>query len=1239
MWRFVEQCLTFEEEGEAWRSVEVKEGMVCDGYGNFCDNSIKTSKYNAVTFVPRSLFEQFRRTANQYFLLISILMILGSYTKLFFSPLTAYSTIAPLALILALTMGKEGVEDLKRHRSDEKVNNTPAKVVRKDREDTIVPWRDLRPGHVVLLKDREEIPADLVLLSCPDSSAYVETSNIDGETNLKIKKAAGVSGWDFKLDFEPPCGRIHTFEGTLGDIPLDSSHFLLRGSTLRNTKWARGVVCYTGRDTRLVRNSREAPSKLSEMERVVNNMVYFILFSMAVITSISTVAYAAWNSKYKKDLWYLCYRYNHPDVPPLFSDNCKEGSHYATGSLWFTFFILYNNFIPISLYVTIEVINYCQAYYVDNDLRMYDEDSETPALARTSNMNADLGMIKHIFSDKTGTLTRNVMRFERCAVAGNVYGAPDAAPPFRLAALRQLVVANHAKEERDFVTIMAVCHTVVPERKEDGIAYQAESPDEEALVKGAIELGLTFEDRGTKGVKVVLASPGGIDGGGTSLEFEILALIPFDSTRKRMSVVARLPNNSVRVMTKGADTVIKPLAASNFDRLAPHLDAFARDGLRTLVLAQRDISSSEYGSWAEKFRAAETSTAGDRSQKLAAAAALIERDLDVVGATAIEDRLQDGVPETVADLANAGIKIWVLTGDKMETAINIGYSARLLTPDMYLVKMPVENATPGPDKDYGVRRQLDALEALVANAANKSTSSSSAAGAAAAAPRPPPPSSLDDDDARRALPKPLLVEEDERRASSASSRTFASDSLALVIEGSTAVEAILGDPELEDRLLRLAQACRAVVACRVSPAQKRLIVKLVKDASKRTTSFASRAFDRPITLAIGDGANDVGMIQEAQVGVGISGKEGRQAVNNADFAIAQFRFLKLLLLYHGRRNYRRLAKVIVYSFFKNIVLTFVLFYFQSDCGWSGTSFYEAWVYSGFNFFLGLLPFCMGFFDVDISDPTVEKYPRLYAAGLHRMDLNVTNTAYATLEAIAASVLIYFLTREAFARPGAVWQRHGKVADVWVFGTTVFVGMVAAMTARAVLLVEAWNVVVFVCLALQAAMLYTFVLFMSQTSVYVDYDFFGVAYHAFSLGTFWLVSLAVVPATVATLQLLINAVHLEFFPTISDVGKEIDRGHVDGEHVDQLLPLRARQWVHTLVSRFLGVSKESSPTYITRDSLREIHQALPREQSILLGLQDDVSSSFAFDAASTHLGAGAGEDTEAPRSRANSDAIV
>ncbi|KAH8079169.1 phospholipid-translocating ATPase [Aureococcus anophagefferens] len=961
-----------------------------------------THKYNALTLIPKSLFEQFRRTANQYFLLIGLLMIIGTYTDLFYSPLLPWSTITPLSLILAITMTKEGIEDLKRHKSDEHVNNSEARILSNSPETPpgtveTVAWKAIAPGQIVLVKDREEIPADLVLLwSSEGAQCYVETSNIDGETNLKIKRPATDSanaplfphpdeskGVGMTLEFEAPCAK----------------------------------------DTRLVRNSRDVPSKLAELERVVNNMVLFLLGAMVCITTISVVAYCLWNESNKKDLWYMCYSYKQDGVPALFDENCGNSDGHSDGFMWFTFFIIYNNFIPLSLYVTIEMINLCQAFYVDRDLEMYDEASDTPALARTSNMNADLGMIAHVFSDKTGTLTQNIMTFKGCAVGGGVYGGET-----RIEALKQLVIAGDGVE-RDFAAIMAVCHTVVPEVREDGTTgYQAESPDEEALVEGACDLGLAFASRTVDVVDVALASTSGTEG--ASLSYTVLATIP-DSTRKRMSAIVRLPNGKVRVMTKGADNIVFGLAdaAAGYAKVPGGREAL-----------NADLACTALGS--------------ARKEKLVAAAALIEKDLAIVGATAIEDKLQDGVPSTIAELAKAEIKLWVLTGDKMETAINIGYSARLLTPDMYLVKLPVEGADAGPLGDYGVAAQLEALEAVVA------------APVASAAKAP---------------------------------------------------------------------------ADKVPLMDKRILVGLVR----RKTNPA------PITLAIGDGANDVGMIQEANIGVGISGKEGRQAVNNADFAIAQFRFLKPLLFHHGRKNYRRMSKVIIYSFFKNMVLTFVLFCFQADCAWSGTSFYESWVYSGFNFFLGLIPLAIGLFDHDVADATVDKYPRLYAAGLHRMDLNVTNMAYGTLEAVAASVAIYYLPREVYWRPMSVWQDHGKAMDVWVLGTAVFVGMVMAMMARACLLVDSWNKVQLGFVVLQHLMLFTFIIFMAQAYVawygFYDYDYYGVAYHAYALPVFWLVSCVLVPTVVSALQLLVLGVHLDFFPSINDIGKELDHGLVDGEH--------------------------------------------------------------------------------------------
>ena len=379
----------------------------------------------------------------------------------------------------------------------------------------------------------------------------------------------------------------------------------------------------------------------------------------------------------------------------------------------------------------------------------------------------------------------------------------------------------------------------------------------------------------------------------------MLATIPFNSTRKRMSALVQGPDGKARILCEGADNIMFGLTGKDsFRRFAggrPALDdclqQFSRVGLRTLVLGRRDVSRSEKDKFLKAWRAAETATE-DRKGKLAEAAALIERDFEIVGATAIEDRLQDGVPETIHELARAEIKLWVLTGDKVETAITSrsppscspttcsssscrfvrrvlvcaslsrppSRHRRTMSRRVTLVFAQAEGATKGPEGDWGLGAQPTALEAVVQRAATPDPAAVSAR------------SSLQESTLREPL------DDDPQRTPA----SLASDHLALVVEGATAMETILGNEELEQRFLKLANVCKAVVACRVSPAQKRLIVGLVR--RKDTT--------RPVTLAIGDGANDVGMIQEAHIGVGISGKEGRQAVNNSDFAIGQFRFLK-----------------------------------------------------------------------------------------------------------------------------------------------------------------------------------------------------------------------------------------------------------------------------------------------------------------------------------------------------------
>lgn len=269
---------------------------------------------------------------------------------------------------------------------------------------------------------------------------------------------------------------------------------------------------------------------------------------------------------------------------------------------------------------------------------------------------------------------------------------------FRSSQLAQEIEAaaeNVQSPDRDrhgqYWTTLALCHTVLAgiNPKTGLLDYKSQSPDEAALVQAAADVG--FEFRGRERDVLVLRTPFAPE----PLRFRLLNILEFSSARKRMSVLVRQlgeddepGNNPVLLLCKGADNVI-------FERLAPggeelkmvtgdQLDMFAREGLRTLTLAYRVITEAEYDSWVERYRNAVVSV-GDREDEIERVSEEIEQNLLLLGATAIEDKLQDGVPEAIADLKRAGIKIWVLTGDKLETAIGVSSHSALSRHELPLI--------------------------------------------------------------------------------------------------------------------------------------------------------------------------------------------------------------------------------------------------------------------------------------------------------------------------------------------------------------------------------------------------------------------------------------------------------------------------------------------------------------------------------------------------------------------------
>lgn len=448
-------------------------------------------------------------------------------------------------------------------------------------------------------------------------------------------------------------------------VGLGADQVLQRGARLRNTAWIFGVVIYTGHETKLMKNSTAAPLKRSTVDKLTNTQILMLFMILITLCITSGLCNLFWTQKHSHTDWYL---------------GIGDFMSMSLGYNLLTFFILYNNLIPISLQVTLELVRFLQAIFINYDIEMYHEESNTPASARTSNLNEELGLVKYIFSDKTGTLTRNVMVFKKCSIAGSIY-EPERTP--EESQLVQNILRNHdnAADIEEFLVLLSVCHTVIPERRDNGeIIYHAASPDERALVDGARLFGYKFDIRTPDYVE--------INALGERKRYQVLNVLEFTSTRKRMSLIVRTPEGKIKLFMKGADSVV-------YERLAPknqvyrdvtlqHLEEFASEGLRTLCLAVADIEEEVYNEWNETFYRASISL-HRRDRKMEDAADLIEMNLRLLGATAIEDKLQDGVPDTIHALLEAGIYIWVLTGDKQETAINIGYSCRLIKHSMDII--------------------------------------------------------------------------------------------------------------------------------------------------------------------------------------------------------------------------------------------------------------------------------------------------------------------------------------------------------------------------------------------------------------------------------------------------------------------------------------------------------------------------------------------------------------------------
>jgi phospholipid-transporting ATPase len=443
------------------------------------------------------------------------------------------------------------------------------------------------------------------------------------------------------------------------------------------------------------------------------------------------------------------------------------------------------------------------------------------------------------------------------------------------------------------------------------LTYNASSPDELALTNAGRHYGITFKERDESG-NMILENKFTL----ATESYELLHVIEFTSARKRMSVIVRFPDDRIMLLTKGADSHIEPRLRAGqqelTDTTSAYLADYAKDGLRTLILAQREVDPEFFKDWSERYTEAMASMVG-RDEKMDVCSEEIEQELELVGSTAIEDKLQDEVGDVIAHMRTAGVKVWVLTGDKIETAINIGFACRLLDTEMEVFVIDKVSTA-------------DIYEQLK-----------------------------------------LFCKQAKKCARQRET--------AVVIGGDSLGKILRADGEnkarMQGRFLELTEDAKSVLCCRVSPKQKADVVRLIMEHKPDVT-----------TLSIGDGANDVNMIQAANIGVGIKGLEGQQAARAADYAIGQFKHLRSLMFAHGRECYRRNSYLITYFFYKNVVFTLPLFFFGARNLFSGLLIYDVWLYQSYNLFFTSMPIVwFAIYDWEFDKEHLLQAPATYEIGL------------------------------------------------------------------------------------------------------------------------------------------------------------------------------------------------------------------------------------------------------------------
>ena len=1027
-------------------------------------NKISTSKYTIYNFIPKILMEQFSRICNVYFLIMAMLQSIKSISYTGGSPLI----LIPFSSIILLNGFKDYIEDRKRVKSDKEENNNNILIYNKNRKNFYLDkWENIKLGDIIKIKNNEQFPCDLLFLeSSPESKGQckVETKNINGETNLQIKKINNnnnktLDKFNYFCITKKPNEYIYEFEAVLYNINdnlivnkndilyYNYDNFILRGSGLRQTEYIIGVAVYIGHNTKSMRNNPLVKQKISKLEVLMNYQIVFIFFFQIILSIIASIVYL------------ITYYSNNSFIEKFIniyeiSDSIFISFIKTVG----TWTLLLTNFVPIPLLTSLEFIKFFHGLFMSIDVDMINKYDMTRVKVQSSTLNDELGNIHYIFTDKTGTLTKNNMTFRAFTVGeksfGNLnilneenknqnYGIRD-----RYGVITNVGFIDNNKElsyelinkekignyllEHFFLNIILNNSIIVDNKKFNEtrqLEYLTSSSDEKCLINFARFCGYTFTNRSIDNIITIekIIEENKI----IKLNYKICNILEFTSERQRMSIIINSKdsqgNNNYLLYIKGSDYIInKKVSNKNtniYKNIFNKIKEYSEKGLRILVFGFKVITEEEYIRFENKYKEI-IYDINHNEKDLYNLYDELENNIELIGASAIEDELQYNVENTIYKFVRIGIKVCMLTGDKLETAKSIASSCKLTSPDMKFIYLI---------NPFNSNYELENNLSQIYNKEYKNKNNKN-------------------------------------------------QKYCLIVTGET-LSKITENKNTTTLFAHLFNLSDTIISCRVSPNQKAQLVKIIKLLNPNKS-----------TLAIGDGANDVGMILEADVGIGIQGLEGLQASRASDYAITQFSHLQKLLLFHGREAYRRNSYYIIYEFYKNIVFTSPFFYFGFINFFSGEAFYDALLLQLFDMLFTAIPMMyFAIYDREYENEIYTERPELYIYGLKNKYFNNKifwkNILIGFIEGLMITLNCCFLYKN---------DDNGYIDnDMVSIGIIVFSGVVVAVNVKVLLRVCIIDYILMIFLIASVGALYFIIFILSTTKYRFIWNYIDIILKEFS----------------------------------------------------------------------------------------------------------------------------------------------